>query len=171
MIADLDRLAAVLARQGPAWPPGTRQAYHAISLGFYEGELLRRVDPQQRSLGQFFQDEIASPLDADAYIRLPEEIPNSRLATLQKVRTTEVIFGLPFRLLLTSMLRVPPSSARSSSPTRDLGCRSMTSGSMPATSRCRPEAASAALGGSYAPTTPSPSEGMNSDYVPRPFAS
>ena len=59
VVADLDRLAVVLARQTPAWEPGTRQAYHAITLGFYEGELLRRVDPQHRSLGQFFQDEIA----------------------------------------------------------------------------------------------------------------
>ena len=82
VIADLDRLAIVLARQKPAWPPGTRQAYHAISLGFYEGELLRRVDPMHRSLGEFFQDEIASPLEMDFYIRLPERIPNSRLATL-----------------------------------------------------------------------------------------
>ena len=62
VVADLDRLAVVLARQKPAWEPGTRQAYHAITLGFYEGELLRRVDPQHRSLGQFFQDEIATPL-------------------------------------------------------------------------------------------------------------
>jgi len=45
VVADLDRLALVLARQKPAWEPGTRQAYHALTLGFYEGELLRRVDP------------------------------------------------------------------------------------------------------------------------------
>src|SRR5689334_23721549 len=60
-VADLDRLATVLARQKPAWEPGTRQAYHALTLGFYEGELLRRVDPKHRSLGRFFQEEIASP--------------------------------------------------------------------------------------------------------------
>ncbi len=84
VVADLDRLAVVLARQKPAWEPGTRQAYHAITLGFYEGELLRRVDPQHRSLGQFFQDEIATPLELDFYIRLPESIPNSRLATLAR---------------------------------------------------------------------------------------
>ena len=83
VIADLDRLAVIMAGQKPAWEPGTRQAYHVISLGFYEGELLRRVDPQHRSLGQFFQDEIASPLGLDFYIRLPEAIPNSRLATLE----------------------------------------------------------------------------------------
>jgi CubicO group peptidase (beta-lactamase class C family) len=51
VIADLDRLAMVLARQKPAWEPGTRQAYHAITLGFYEGELVRRVDPQHRPSG------------------------------------------------------------------------------------------------------------------------
>ena len=34
IIADLDRLAVVLARQKPAWEPGTRQAYHGLSLGF-----------------------------------------------------------------------------------------------------------------------------------------
>src|ERR1051325_4416144 len=45
-VADLDRLAAIMARQRPAWPPGERYAYHAITLGFYEGELIRRVDPQ-----------------------------------------------------------------------------------------------------------------------------
>jgi CubicO group peptidase (beta-lactamase class C family) len=50
LVADLDRLAVVLARQTPAWEPGARQAYHAITLGYYEGELLRRVDPKRRSL-------------------------------------------------------------------------------------------------------------------------
>ena len=52
VVADVDRLAVVLARQRPAWTPGTRQAYHAITLGFYESELMRRIDPQHRTLGQ-----------------------------------------------------------------------------------------------------------------------
>ena len=84
LVSDLDRLGAVLARQKPAWEPGTRQAYHAITLGFYEGELLRRVDPQHRTIGQYFQEEIAHPLELDFYIRLPEEIPNFRLASLER---------------------------------------------------------------------------------------
>jgi CubicO group peptidase (beta-lactamase class C family) len=105
VVADLDRLAMVLARQKPAWEPGTRQAYHAISLGFYEGELLRRVDPRHRSLGQFFQDEIASPLGLDVYIRLPESIPNSRLATLTPPGSIEMLIGFPIRLTLDSMNR------------------------------------------------------------------
>jgi CubicO group peptidase (beta-lactamase class C family) len=100
LVADLDRLASVLARQKPAWPPGTRQGYHAVTLGFYEGELLRRVDPQHRTLGQFFEDEIARPLGLDVYIRLPEDIPNARLATLAPPRKRDMLFGFPPRLLL-----------------------------------------------------------------------
>jgi CubicO group peptidase (beta-lactamase class C family) len=98
LIADLDRLAVVLAQQKPAWEPGTRQAYHAVTIGFYEGELLRRIDPQHRSLGQFFQDEIASPLGIDFYIRLPESIPDSRLAPLIDPSFAEMLFGFPIRL-------------------------------------------------------------------------
>lgn len=102
-VADLDRLAAVMARQKPAWEPGTRQAYHALVLGFYEGELLRRVDPQRRSLGQFFQDEIASALKEDLYIRLPEAIPNARLATLSSPGLIRILLGFPPRLALDIM--------------------------------------------------------------------
>jgi CubicO group peptidase (beta-lactamase class C family) len=103
VVADLDRLAVVMARQKPTWEPGTRQAYHALTLGFYEGELLRRVDPRHRSLGKFFQDEIASPLGDDVYIRLPEEIPNARLATLSPPSRLRMLTGFPLRFALEAM--------------------------------------------------------------------
>jgi CubicO group peptidase (beta-lactamase class C family) len=86
VVADLDRLAIILAQQKPAWEPGTRQGYHGISLGFYENELLRRVDPRHRSIGQFFQEEIATPLGLEFYIRLPEQMPNSRLAKFESFK-------------------------------------------------------------------------------------
>jgi CubicO group peptidase (beta-lactamase class C family) len=105
LLADLDRLAIVLARQRPAWEPGTRQGYHAVTLGFYQSELLRRIDPQHRSLGQFFQDEIASPLALDFYIRLPVAIPDSRFATMTRASWLELVRGFPLRLALDSMNR------------------------------------------------------------------
>lgn len=98
LVADRDRLAEVLARQKPAWEPGTRQAYHAVTIGFYEGELLRRIDPQHRTLGQFFQEEIATPVGLDFYIRLPESIPDSRLAPLVDPSLFEMLFGFPLRM-------------------------------------------------------------------------
>jgi len=103
IVADLDRLAAVMARHTPAWEPGTRQAYHGLTLGFYEGELMRRIDPRHRTLGQFFHDEIAVPLGEEIYLRLPEEIPNSRLAVLAAPGRIAMLLGLPLRLTLDGM--------------------------------------------------------------------
>jgi CubicO group peptidase (beta-lactamase class C family) len=105
LVADLDRLAVVLARQKPEWEPGTRQAYHAITLGFYEGELLRRIDPRHRSLGEFFQDEIASPLGLEAYIRLPESIPNARLATIARPTLIQMARGFGLRFMVEALNR------------------------------------------------------------------
>ncbi|MFA6903949.1 MAG: serine hydrolase domain-containing protein [Gallionellaceae bacterium] len=105
IVADPARLAVVLARQKPAWEPGTRQAYHAITLGYYESELLRRIDPQHRSLGQFFQEEIATPLELDFYIRLPESIPNSRLAVLTRPSLFAMLRGFGIRFFITALNR------------------------------------------------------------------
>jgi CubicO group peptidase (beta-lactamase class C family) len=105
VVADLDQLAEVMARQRPAWEPGERQAYHAISLGFYEGELIRRVDPAHRSLGQVFDDEIAKPLGLDFYIRVPELIPNDRLARLEAPSLLKRVLGMPLPIVLASMNR------------------------------------------------------------------
>lgn len=105
LVADHDQLAVVLARQKPAWEPGTRQAYHAITLGYYENELLRRVDPQHRSLGQFFHDEIAAPLGLDFHIRLPESIPDSRLASLARPGVLAMLRGFGIGFFLTAFNR------------------------------------------------------------------
>lgn len=40
-----DRLAVALARQKPAWKPRMRQAYYRLTLGYFESELLRQVNP------------------------------------------------------------------------------------------------------------------------------
>lgn len=103
LIADPDRLESVLAQQKPAWPPGTQQAYHAITLGYYEATLLRRTDAVHRSLGQFFQDEIATPLGLDVYIRLPEYIANTQLARLEFFNPAMAIFTLPAPLYMASL--------------------------------------------------------------------
>ena len=103
IVADLDRLAVVLARQKPVWQPGTRQAYHAVTLGFYEGELLRRIDPRHRTLGQFFHEEIANPLWLDVFLRLPERMPNSRLARIARPRAIDMVLGFPLRFTIEVM--------------------------------------------------------------------
>jgi CubicO group peptidase (beta-lactamase class C family) len=101
--SDLDRLAVILEQQRPAWEPGTRQAYHAITLGFYESELLRRVDPKHRSVGQFFQEEIANPLGLDFYIGLPEDIPNNLLSRTYAANPGPASLKAPIPLVLAFM--------------------------------------------------------------------
>jgi CubicO group peptidase (beta-lactamase class C family) len=91
---DLDRVAAVIAAQKPAWEPGTRHGYHGITLGWYEGELLRRVDPQRRTLGRFFAEEVADPLGLDFYIGLPDDVPPARVARIHGYQPAEMLLHL-----------------------------------------------------------------------------
>lgn len=61
-----------LAAEAPFWEPGTRNGYHGFTFGWTVGEMVRRVSG--KSLGTFFQEEIAKPLGIDFWIGLPEDI-------------------------------------------------------------------------------------------------
>jgi CubicO group peptidase (beta-lactamase class C family) len=76
---DWDRIVDGLAAQTPWWEPGTASGYHAITQGYLQGEILRRIDG--RTMGTFFRDEVAVPLGADFHIGLPES-EDSRVAEL-----------------------------------------------------------------------------------------
>ena len=82
-LADLDAVAKAIARQPPAWEPGTRHGYHPFSIGWYESELIRRVDPAGRSLGRFFAEEIAEPLGLEFYFGLPDDVAADRVASIK----------------------------------------------------------------------------------------
>lgn len=97
-LADPAKMSAKLAAQVPAWKPGTRHGYHGITLGWYEGELIRRTDPAGRSLGRFFADEIAGPLGLDLYIGLPPSVDRDRIAYLH---------AWPFAKLLLHLNTMP----------------------------------------------------------------
>jgi CubicO group peptidase (beta-lactamase class C family) len=68
---DWERVTSRLARQAPMWPPGEKNAYHAMTYGFLAGELVRRASGL--SVGTFLAGEIAGPLGADVFIGLPQE--------------------------------------------------------------------------------------------------
>jgi len=105
-LSDHDRLARLLARQIPAWQPGDLHGYHTLTLGWYQSELLRRVDPQQRTIGQFFQDEIARPLGVQFYIGLPSGIAEDQLAVTAGFHRLEMLKHLgelPIGMLLAGI--------------------------------------------------------------------
>ena len=104
-VADPSRLSAMLAAQKPVWPPGIRHGYHAITLGLYESELIRRTDPDGRTLGRFFADEVAGPLGLDLHIGLPEAVSRERVAHVHSFSRPEALLHLnvmPAALLAAS---------------------------------------------------------------------
>jgi len=70
LLYDAEACSAALADQPTWWEPGTASGYHALSQGYLEGEIVRRVTG--RTLGTFFREEVAEPLGADFHIGLPE---------------------------------------------------------------------------------------------------
>jgi CubicO group peptidase (beta-lactamase class C family) len=130
-LRDLDYAAAVLARQTPAWEPGTRHGYHAMTIGLYMQELIRHVDPAHRTLGRFFHEEIARPLQIEFYIGLPPEIPDERLAQL---RTFSLMRGI-------AALRMTPIEM-----VRQIGLAAVAAAKLDAVRRPRPQRSSRARG-------------------------
>ena len=109
-LSDLDYVARVVARQKPAWPPGTRHGYHTLTIGLCMQELVRRVDPAHRTLGRFFHEEIAEPLDLEFYIGLPPEIPGDRIASLKTLSRTRGLLALRYTPFAVTMRMIAPGS-------------------------------------------------------------
>ena len=109
-LRDLDYVARVLARQTPSWTPGTRHGYHTMTIGLYMQELIRRVDPAHRTLGRFFQEEIAEPLGVEFYIGLPREIRDERLAGLKLLSRWRGLLALRYTPIRVTMKMIAPRS-------------------------------------------------------------
>ncbi|MCP4750119.1 MAG: beta-lactamase family protein [Proteobacteria bacterium] len=69
---DWDRYVDALAESEPWWEPGTRHGYHALTFGYLVGEVVRRITG--KTVGRFFQSEVAGPLEADFFIGVPEAL-------------------------------------------------------------------------------------------------
>ena len=113
-IAEPDALGAVLAAQASKWPPGTGHGYHAQTLGWYESQLIRRVDPAHRSIGAFFADEVAAPLGVQFFIGVTDDAVLERLATFcggGRIGAALHAHQMPKRLLL-AMLNPRSMTAR-----------------------------------------------------------
>ena len=105
-LANHDLMAAILAAQRPAWRPGSRHGYHTLTLGWYQNELIRRVDPQHRSIGTFFREEIARPLGVEFYIGLPAGIEDERLARIKSFHWWSIlghVYELPVGMVLAGL--------------------------------------------------------------------
>ena len=88
-----DKITSLLAAQKPWWEPSTKSGYHSTTHGFLLGELVRRVSG--KTLGKFFKEKIADPLNIDFHIGLAEEfVP----------RVTTLIPDLPIMEYVSSLM-------------------------------------------------------------------
>ncbi len=67
---DWEKVTSILAAGPLWWEPGTMSGYHALTQGYLEGEVLRRITG--KTIGTFFREEVAEPLGADFHIGLAE---------------------------------------------------------------------------------------------------
>jgi len=89
---DWELICNALAEQEPFWEPGTAHGYHAVTYGYLVGEVLRRIDG--RTIGQYFKEEIAEPLDLDFWIGLPDT-EFSRVTNLNPSKPSPMQFLFP----------------------------------------------------------------------------
>ncbi|XP_070185503.1 beta-lactamase domain-containing protein 2-like [Littorina saxatilis] len=68
---DPQRLEQLLAEQKP-WNTGDCAAYSPVVIGLYLDQIVKKVDPQQRGLAEYFQAEIAQPFGIDFHIGVPK---------------------------------------------------------------------------------------------------
>ena len=65
---DWELMCSLLAREEPAWAPGTAQGESALFYGHLLGQVVRAVDG--RTVGRFLREEICGPHDLDFHIGL-----------------------------------------------------------------------------------------------------
>lgn len=60
---------------------GDKREYHALTRGWIANELFRRIDPAERTIGEFLREDICDLLDADVYVGLDADLLNRRTDT------------------------------------------------------------------------------------------
>ena len=92
---DWERMVDALARERPAYEPGTRTGYHALTYGWLVGEIVRRVTG--RSLGGVVARDIAAPLGLDGlYLGCPPD-QRHRVAPLEPMGSPLAMLPEPIR--------------------------------------------------------------------------
>ena len=97
-VVDWDRMCAILADSTPAWTPGMKTGYHALTFGWLLGEVVRRVDG--RPVDQVLAEDVCAPLGLDSlWFGMPE-------SAASRVARTDFIDPPP-----------PPTSPNNTAPT------------------------------------------------------
>ena len=67
-----NKIGAVIEKSTPFWRKGSRRIYHAVTKDWITNEIFRRVEPQGRTMGEYFKQEIEKKHNVDVYLRMDE---------------------------------------------------------------------------------------------------
>jgi len=92
---DWDHMVGALEREAPAYEPGTKAGYHALTYGWLVGEIVCRVS--DCTLAEVIADEVATPLDLDGlYLGCPPD-ERHRVAPLRPMGSPRRFLPRPVR--------------------------------------------------------------------------
>lgn len=70
---DREFIERYFAAQAPLWPLSEGSGYHPVSFGVLADAIVRRTDPQGRTIGALLKEELAGPRDIDFLVGVPED--------------------------------------------------------------------------------------------------
>ena len=68
------RVAKIIESSPPEWSPDSKRCYNGYLYGITINEIVKRVDPDSRTIGEILQDEICKNAKAEFYFGLPQEL-------------------------------------------------------------------------------------------------
>lgn len=105
---DWEHMVAALAASAPAWEPGSRHEYHALTFGWLVGEVVRRVSG--RTPGDFIRDEIAGPLGIDFEVGLAASEDARVASILRDPSQVELIAGVDWNSRACRGAQIPAAN-------------------------------------------------------------
>jgi len=87
-----NHMGSLIERQSPRWPSpefGSTRMYHGLTRGFVLNEIFRRLDAQGRTIGEYFDQEIAKPLK----LTISMGVKKHNVQTLSVPTKNEVLIG------------------------------------------------------------------------------
>ncbi|KAI9363727.1 beta-lactamase/transpeptidase-like protein [Pilaira anomala] len=99
-VSNLDRLADIIAKQPHNFDGEPIHAYHAISQGYYQNEIIRRVDSQHRTLDSFAR-EFKDKWKSEWYLKpeATEGLNTSRISPFHVQSTYQQMYPIVTNLL------------------------------------------------------------------------
>jgi len=105
---DWERMVEALAAATPAWAPGSKHEYHALTFGWLVGEVVRRVSG--KTPGDFIRDEIAGPLGIDFEVGLAASEDHRVASILRDPKQVEPIAGVDWNSRACRAAQIPAAN-------------------------------------------------------------